>query len=153
MTRSPDGPASSKNNDSKSASSRNNDSKPVSGKNNSNGKINGFDISGNDAEHIKESGKSKSKKMSKSQNLAKSGKKMSKSWNWTNLNAIEARPKFFTLDTRTAFDCLWLAFTKAPKCHILIEIDTLDYAIGRMLSQLTSGTSFNEVIIKTDMGQ
>ena len=58
--------------------------------------------------------KSKSEKTSKSQNLAKSGKKLSKSGNLTNFNTMEDKPKFLTPNARTAFNCLWLAFTKAP---------------------------------------
>ena len=59
-------------------------------------------------------GKSKSEKTSKSRNLAKSGKKLSKSGNSTNFDATEDRPKFLTSNARTAFNCLWLAFTEAP---------------------------------------
>ena len=85
--------------------------------------------------------KSKSEKTFKSQNLAKSEKKLSKSRNSTNFNAMEDGPKFLTPDTRTAFNCLRLAFTEAPiiwhfdpKCHIRIEIDALGYAICGVLS-------------------
>ena len=63
--------------------------------------------------------------MSKSQNLAKSGKKLSKSGNSTNFDATEDGPKFLTPDARTAFNRLRLAFTEAPilrhfdpECHI-----------------------------------
>ena len=48
----------------------------------------------------------KSEKMSKSQNLAKSGKKLSRSGNSTNFDVIEAGPKFLTPDARTAFNRL-----------------------------------------------
>ena len=58
--------------------------------------------------------KSKSEKMSKSQNLAKSGKKLSKNGNSSNFGTIKAGPKFLTPDTKTDFDRLWLAFIKAP---------------------------------------
>ena len=51
-------------------------------------KVNKFGISG-DIEHIK-----KSEKMSKSQNLAKSEKKLSKSENSTNFNIMEAEQNF-----------------------------------------------------------
>ena len=68
--------------------------------------------------------------MSKSWNLAKLGKKLSKSRNSTNFDATEDKPKFLTPDARTAFNRLWLAFTKAlilwhfdPECHIWIETD------------------------------
>ena len=40
-------------------------------------------------------------------------KKLSKSGNSTNFDAMEAKPKFLTFDTRTGFNCLWLAFIKA----------------------------------------
>ena len=79
--------------------------------------------------------------MSKSQNLAKSGKKLIKSGNSTNFNIMEDGPKFLTLDAKIAFNCLWLVFTKASilrhfdlKCHIWIETDALSYAIGGVLS-------------------
>ena len=97
--------------------------------------------------HVKKSGKSsksgklKSKKTSKSRNLAKSGKKLSKSGNSTNSNAIKAGPKFLTPDARTTFKRLRLAFTEAPilryfdpECHIWIETYALGYAIGGVLS-------------------
>ena len=51
--------------------------------------------------------------MSKSQNLAKSGKKLSQSGNSTNFDTIEAGPKFLTPDAKTAFNHLRLTFTKA----------------------------------------
>ena len=57
--------------------------------------------------------KSKSKKISKSQNLAKSKKILSKSGNLTNFDATRAGPKFLTLNTRIAFNCLWLIFIEA----------------------------------------
>ena len=113
-TRSPDKPASSRNNSSKSASNRNNDSKQVSGKNDGNGEVYRFGISGNGIEHAKKSGKWKSEKMSKSQNLAKSGKKLPKSGNLTNSDITEDGPKFLIPDAKTAFNRLWLAFTEAP---------------------------------------
>ena len=50
--------------------------------------------------------------MSKSQNLAKSGKKLSKSENSTNFDTTKARPKFLTSDAKTIFNRLWLAFTE-----------------------------------------
>ena len=51
--------------------------------------------------------------MFKSRNLAKLRKKLSKNRNSTNFNATEARPKFFTPDTKIVFNYLWLAFIKA----------------------------------------
>ena len=72
------------------------------------GEVNGFSVGGG-VEHAK-----KLEKISKSRNLAKSGKKLSKSRNLTNFDAIEAGPKFSTLDTRIAFHRLRLTFIKAP---------------------------------------
>ena len=131
-----------------------------------NGEVDRFGIDKNGVEHAKKSrklsksGKSKSEKTSKSQNLAKSGKKLSKSGNSTNFDATEDGPKFLTPDARTAFNRLRLAFTEAPilrhfdsEYHIRIETDASGYAIGGVLSQLTSGTSPNGVIIKIDLGQ
>ena len=129
--------ASSRNNGNKSAFSRNDDSKLVSEKNNGNNEVDRFGISKNDVEYTKKSEKlfkaekskskktskswklsksrkSKSKKTSKSWNLAKSEKKLLKSRNSTNFDAMETKQKFLTLDARTAFNRLWLAFTKAP---------------------------------------
>ena len=120
ITESPDKLTPSNKNGSKSASNRNNNSRPASKKNNGDGKVDGFGIGGNSVKHTKKSrklsksGKSKSEKMSKSQNLAESGKKLSKSGNLTKFDATEDGPKFLTLDARTAFNCLWLAFTKVP---------------------------------------
>ena len=83
-----DEPALSKINGSKSATSRNINSRPASRKNNSNDEVNRFDVDGNNVEHTKKLGKSKSKKTSKSQNLAKSEKKSSKSGNLPNFDAM-----------------------------------------------------------------
>ena len=128
--------------------------------------VNGFGVGENGVEHAKKSGKlsksgkSKSEKTSKSWNSAKSGKKSSKSGNLTNFDATEDGPKFLTPDARTAFNRLRLAFTEAPilwhfdpECHIRIETDASGYAIGGVLSQLTSGTSPDGVVIKTDISQ
>ena len=102
----------SKHNGSRSASSRNQNNRPVLRRNNGDGEVDGFDVGGNSVEHAKKSGKlsksrkSKSKKTFKSQNLAKLRKKLSKSGNLTNFNAMENRPKFLTPNARTAFNCL-----------------------------------------------
>ena len=165
-TGSPDKSALSRNNDSRSTSSRSNNNRPASRRNDSNGKVDGFDVDENGMEHAKKSGKlsksgkSKSEKMSKSQNLAKSEKKSSKNGNSINSNATKDEPKFLTPNARTAFNRLRLAFTEAlifwhfnPKCHIWIETDALGYTIGKVLSQLTSGTNPNEVVIKADFSQ
>ena len=65
MTRSPEKPASSRNDGSRSASSRNNDSRPASGRNDGNDKVDRF--GGDGVEHAKKSGKLKEQKTSKSQ--------------------------------------------------------------------------------------
>ena len=39
------------------------------------------------------------------------------------------------------------------ECHIQIETHVSGYAIGGLLSQLASETSFNKVVIKADLGQ
>ena len=78
-------------------------------------------------------------------NLSKSKKlKNAKSGIQTCLGAIE-ESTFLTPDAREAFNQLKQAFTKAPilwhfdpECHIQIETDALGYAIGGVLSQLTS---------------
>ena len=57
---------------------------------------------------------SKTGKLSKSQKSAKSRKKSSKSGNLPNFDAKENGPSFLTPDARTAFNHLWLAFTKNP---------------------------------------
>ena len=119
-TRSPDKPASNKNNNSKLAFSKNNNSRPTFERNNSNNKVNKFGVNRNNVEHAKKlgklfkSGKSKSKKMFKSQNLTKLRKKLLKNGNSINFNATKDGPKFLTSDIRTAFNCLWLVFIEAP---------------------------------------
>ena len=159
-TRLPDKLSPSKNNGSRSALSRHNNSRPASGRNDGNNEVDGFGINRNSVEHTKKSGKSKSKKTFKSWNLAKSGKKLSKSGNSTNFNITKDGPKFLILNARTAFNCLRLAFTEAPilqhfdpECHIKIETDTLGYAISGMLSQLTSKTNLDGVVTKADLSQ
>ena len=84
---------------------------------------------------------------------------MLKSENSSNFGVTKVRPKFLTPNAKTTFDRLWLTFTKAPilwyfdpECHIWIESDALGYAIGGMLSRLTSETSPDEVVTKTDLG-
>ena len=118
-------------------------------------------------EIAKKSGKSKSKKLVKSQKLSKSGKskgkkskKPPKSGNSPNFDAKDTGPNFLTPEAKSAFNCLQLTFTEAPilrhfdpKCHIRIETDASGYAIGGVLSQLASGTSPDGVVTKTDLGQ
>ena len=84
------------------------------------------DIGHNGIEFAKKSEKSKGQKLAKSwKSKGEKSKKMSKSGNSPNFNATEAGLSFLTPDARIAFNCLWLAFTKAPilwhfdlKCHI-----------------------------------
>ena len=117
-------------------------------------------------EIAKKSRKSKGQKTSKSQKLAKSrkssksGKNSSKSGNSPNFGATESGPSFLIPEARSAFNRLWLAFTKAPilchfdpECHIWIETDVFGYAIGGVLSQLASETSSDGVVTKADLGQ
>ena len=106
----------------------------------------------------KKSRKSKGQKTSKFQKSAKS-KKLLKIGSLPNFNAKNNRPNFLTLKTRSAFNRLRLAFTKArifwhvdPECHIRIKTDALGYAIGSMLSQLAFGTSPNKVVTKANLG-
>ena len=105
-------------------------------------------------------GKSKSKKTSKSWNLTKLRKKLSKSRNLTNFGTTENGSKFLTPDARITFNCLRLAFTKAPilwhfdlECHIQIETNTSNYAISDVLNQLASETRSDRVVTKTNLGQ
>ena len=112
------------------------------------------------SQKLSKSGKSKSKKTSKSWNLAKSGKKLLKSGNSTNFDAMEDGPKFLTPDAKIAFNYLRLAFTKAPilwhfdpECHIWIETDVLGYTINSMLDQLASEIKPDGVVTKTDLRQ
>ena len=74
-------------------------------------------------------------------NLSKN-KKFRKSTCIPNIRAT-GKLNFLTLDAKKAFNHLRLAFTKAPilqhfdlESHIRIEIDTLGYAIGGVLSKL-----------------
>ena len=102
---------------------------------------------------------SKTQKLSKSQKLDKS-KKLLKSGNSPNFGITGPKPCFLIPEARLAFNCLWLAFTKAPilwhvdqEYHIRIKTDVLDYAISGVLSQLASGTSPNRVVTKADLSQ
>ena len=78
-------------------------------------------------------------------NLSKSKKsKNTKSGSQTRIGAT-GEPTFLTPGAREAFNQLRQAFTEAPilrhfdpECHIRIETDALGYAIGGVLSQLTS---------------
>ena len=57
ITKSPDKPASSRNDGSRWASSRNDNSRSAPGRNNGNGEVNGFGVGRNGMEHAKKSGK------------------------------------------------------------------------------------------------
>ena len=104
-------PAPYKNNGNKLAFSRNNNSKPALRRNDGNNEVDRFDIGENDVKHAKKlrklsnSRKLKIKKMSKFQNLAKPGKKLSRNRILTNFNITEDGIKFLTLNTRTSFNC------------------------------------------------
>ena len=171
MTGLSDKPAPNRNDGSKSASSKNNDSKPAFGKNAGDGEIDGF--GGNNMEHAKKLGKSKSQNWTKSQKLAKfqklfksrkskgeNSKNPSKNGNSPIFNTKNSGPSFLTPKTRSAFNCLWLTFTKAPifwhfdpEFYIRIETDVSGYAIDGVLSQLASGTKPDEIVTKTDLSQ
>ena len=84
---------------------------------------------------------SKTRKLSKFQKLAKSRKESSKSGNLPNFDAKKNGPSFPTPNAKMAFNCLWLAFTKATifgyfdlKCLIQIKTDVSGYAIDDVLS-------------------
>ena len=113
---------------------------------NDNGKVIRFGDGDSSEKLAKKSGKlSKGLKLSKlgnskGKNLAKS-KKPSKSGNSPNFDTKKAGPSFLTPEARAAFNCLWLAFTKAPvlqhfnpECYIRIKTDALGYAIRGVLS-------------------
>ena len=57
--------------------------------------------------------KPKTRKLFKSQNLAKSRKKLSKNRNLPNFNAIKTRLSFLSFNIKTVFKCLKLIFIKA----------------------------------------
>ena len=72
----------------------------------------------------------------------------------------EAGTDFLTPKARLAFTQLRQAFVKAPifhhfnpKSHIRIETDASGYAIGGVLSQLSSGARPDGVVTKDDLGQ
>ena len=107
----------------------------------------GDNVDGGSIEITKKLGKSKGQKMSKSQKLAKScklsksGKNSSKNGNSANSGITETGPSFLTPKAKSAFNRLWLAFTKALilqhfdlEYHIWIKTNALGYAIGSILS-------------------
>ena len=103
----------------------------------------------------------KSQKLSKSEkSKGKKSKKLSKSGNSYNFDAKNSGPSFLIPKTRSAFNCLRLAFTKTPilwhfdpECHIVIKTDASGYAISGVLSQLASGTSPDGIVTKANLGQ
>ena len=88
-------------------------------KNNNNGKIYRFDVISNDVELVKRSEKSKIQKLSKSQKTPKS-KKLWKSENLPKFDTKNAKPSFLFSSTSKVFNCLWLAFIKAPILDVMI---------------------------------
>ena len=113
------------------------------------------------SKHVKPKvGRSKNKKLFKSQKSAKSRKKLSETRNSPNFDAKNNELSFLTPEARAAFNCLWLTFIKALilqhfnlECFIWIMTDTLGYAINDMLSQLAFETRSDGVVTKTDLGQ
>ena len=103
----------------KPALSKNNNNKLAFKKNNSNSKVNKSSISNNSIKYAKKSKKlsksrkSKSEKTFKSQNLAKSRKKLLKNGNLSNFSIIKVGLRFLTFNAKITFNLLWLAFTKA----------------------------------------
>ena len=131
---------------------------------NGNNEVVRFGIDGGGEEHATKSGKlSKGLKLSKSGNSKRKksakSKKPSKTGNSPTFDANNAGPNFLTSQTRAAFNCLQLAFTKAPifwhfdpEYYIWIKTDILSYAIGDVLSQLASRTRPDREVTKTDLG-
>lgn len=64
--------------------------------------------------------KSKTRKLFKYQKLAKLRKKLSKNGNSFKFHTKKAGLSFLTLNTRIAFNYLWLVFTKTSISNILI---------------------------------
>ena len=100
----------------------------------------------------------------KGKNLAKTTKSKilvkSKNHDFLKSRPEEVGTGFFTPKARLAFTQLRQAFVEAliiyhfdPKNHIRIESDVLSYAIGGILSQLSSGTRPDRVVTKDDLGQ
>ena len=126
------------------------------------------DGSSNRSKHVEpKTRRSKSQKLAKLQKLSKSGKskgekskKPSKRGNSLNFDAKDSGSSFLTPKARSAFGCLWLAFTEAPvfwhfdlKFHIWIKTNALGFAIDGVLSQLDSRTSPDGVVTKANLNQ
>ena len=84
-------------------------------------------------------------------------KRLAKSKKMKSVHDLE-KPKFLTSKAKEAFNCLRQAFTKAPifrhfdpECHIRIETDASGYAIGGVLSQLTSNQVISDGIIGSNV--
>ena len=132
---------------------------------NSNNEVVGFSSGGGGEELVKKSGKlSKGLKLSKSGNskgkILTKFKKLSKIGNLPNFDAKKASLSFLTLEARPIFNHLQLTFIEAPilqyfdpEYHIWIETDVLGYAIGGVLSLLTSITRPDGIVTKIDLGQ
>ena len=116
----------SRNNNSMPAFSRNNNNKFAFERNVGNVEIR---FSSDSVKHAKKLRKLKDQKLAKSQKLSKLRKskseKLSKSKNLSNFDATKARVSFLTLNARTVFNRLLLAFTKTLilshfylECHI-----------------------------------
>ena len=78
-------------------------------------------------------------------NLSKSKKLKNAKFRIQTCIGVTGEPTFLTSDTKEDYNQLKQVFTKTQifwhfcfECHIGIEIDTSDYAIRRVLSQLTS---------------
>ena len=100
----------------------------------------------------------------KGKNLAKTTKSKilvkSKNHDFPKFRPEEARTDFLTPKARLAFIQLRQAFVKAlilhhfdPESYIRIETDVSGYAIGSILSQLSSRTKPDGVVTKDDLGQ
>ena len=83
----------------------------------------------------------------------------SKNHDFPKFRPEEAGMGFLTPKARLAFIQLRQAFVKAtilhhfdPESHIRIETDVLGYAIGGILSQLSSGARPDGVVTKDDLG-
>ena len=97
-------------------------------------------------------------------NLSKSKKPKNAMFRIQTPLSTTGEPTFLTPDARNAFNQLRKMFTKAPilqhfdpECHIRIETNASGYAIGEVLSQLTSDQvtldSKSNLTKKFDFGQ
>ena len=87
----------------KLAPSWSNNSKSTFNTKHNNNKVNRFNIKSNSIEYAKNLKKSKSKKMSKSQNLIKLRKKLFKKRNVSNFNITKTRLRFLTSNIKIFF--------------------------------------------------